>query len=70
MSVSPWSQFPTLFPSPEVVNACLRECVSLVRCSRHAMGVTAASRGQLAGAAYPDVARHVIDTHVEPSFIE
>ena len=31
------SRDPALFPNPQVVNACLQECVSLLRCSRHAM---------------------------------
>lgn len=38
-----------LFPNPGVVNTCLRECVGLLRCSRHAMGITTSSRGQVAG---------------------
>lgn len=37
------SRDPALFPNPQVVNACLRECVSLLRCSRHAM--VGAARG-------------------------
>ena len=42
----------SLFPTPAVVNACLaRDCVGALRCSRRAMGVVAAGRGQLAGAA-------------------
>jgi DNA topoisomerase VI subunit A len=40
---------PSLFPRPEVVNDSLKECVSLLMCSRHAMGVTTSSRGQVAG---------------------
>ena len=40
----------TLFPSPAAVNRCLtRDCVGLLRCTRRAMGVTAAGRGQVAG---------------------
>ena len=31
------SRDPTMFSSPEVVNGTLRECVSLLQCSRHAM---------------------------------
>jgi meiotic recombination protein SPO11 len=40
----------TLFPTPAAVNRCLaRDCVGLLRCTRRAMGVTAAGRGQVAG---------------------